>query len=174
MPLLIPTPKTVQQSKDSQHLLPPIIPFSHPTKLELKKDDFLTFKLCMNPNQDNSPTYDLVVQFFSQGSMEELLLFNKNIQWICQGQKITVGPGQYALVCCLLQGNVLTAFNQAAMACGNKTLQKFYLTMQDLTMHMLPRCALQMQCQFMCCMLCKTHNVSTCDFLVWLLRSTSI
>jgi len=170
MSLLIPTPKTVQQSKARCWLLLPVIPFNHPSKSKLKKDDFLTFKLWMNPNQDNSPTYDLAVPFFSQGSVEELLLFNKNIQWVCQGQINTDGLGWYALVHHLLQGDVLTAFNQAAMACGNRTLPNFCLTMQDLTSHVLPRHALQLQCRFMWHTICKTHYTSMCDSMMQLVE----
>jgi len=41
------------------------------------------------------------------------------------------------------QGDVLAAFNLAAMTRGNdETPPNFYLAMQDLAKHMLPRCAL--------------------------------
>jgi len=137
MLLSIPTPKTHQPRKDGRCLLPLVIPLNLPTKIDLKKDKFLTFKLHTNPNQDNASTYDLAVPFFSQGSVEELFICNKNVLHVCQGQNITDGSGQYTLVHCLLQGDVLMAFNCMALACGNKTLPSYHATMQDLVMHVL-------------------------------------
>jgi len=90
---------------------PPIIPFICQTKQDLKKDEVLTFKLHTNPNQDASPTYDLAVPFFGQGTAKELFVFIKNVQQVCQGQNITDGPGHYTIVCWLLQGDALAAFN---------------------------------------------------------------
>jgi len=55
------------------------IPFQRPVKQDLKKDNFLMFKLCTNPTQDTSPTYDLSVLFFSHGTVEELFDLVKNI-----------------------------------------------------------------------------------------------
>jgi len=124
----------------------------------------------MNPNQDTLPTYDLAVLFFGCGTAEELFIFIKNMQWVCQGQNIMDGPGCYAIMHWLLQGDALTAFNWAAMACGNMTLQNYHLVIQDLIMHVLPRCALQIQHRFMHHTLCNTHNVSICDFMTRLVE----
>jgi len=79
-------------------------------KAELKKkNSWLSFSI-----QIQTKTYDFTVPFFSWGSAEELLLFNKKGQLVCQGQNIING---------LIQGDAFTAFNQVATVCGNKPLQ---------------------------------------------------
>jgi len=106
MSLLIPAPKTVrQQGNEGKHLLPPVVPFLCVKKPDLKKDEFLTFKLRSNPGQDTSPTYDLSVPFFNRGTAEELFDLLKNINRVCTGQNITDGPGRYSLARRLLAGD---------------------------------------------------------------------
>jgi len=128
------------------------------------------FKLRTNSNQDHSTTYNLAKPFFSWGSAEELFLFNKNGLCMCQGQNNTDGPGQHTLVHHLLQGNALAASNHAALACGNETLPNYHAAMQDLIMHMLPQCTLQMQCWLMRHKLCKTPDMSIQDFMTQLIK----
>ncbi len=70
------------------------------------------------------------------------------------------GPSHYALARHLLQGGLLVAFNCAALVWGNEMIPNFKIVLQDLIMHVLPRCALQMQKQFMHRELCKPYMVS--------------
>jgi len=84
------------------------------------------------------------------------------------------GPGCYALTRNLLQGDELAAFNCGATTCGNKTVQNFRLVLQDLIMHMLPRCALQMQGRFMHHKLYKPFKVPVWDFMTQLMEINQI
>jgi len=170
MSLSIPTPKTTHQSTDGKRILPSVIPFQRPVKQDLKKDDFLTFKLRTNPTQDTSPTYDLSVPFFGHGTAEELFDLIKNIQRVIQGQNLTDGPSRYALARRLLQGDALAAFNRAASARGNETIPNFKIVLQDLITHMLPRRALQTQKRFMRRELRKPYKVSVRDFITRLVE----
>jgi len=96
-------------------MITPVIPFDHLTWHELKKDNFLTFKLHMNPAQDTSPTYDLAVLFFNCGMDEELFELVWNMQWVCQGQNVTDGSNKYAVMHCMLQDDLLATFNCATV-----------------------------------------------------------
>jgi len=136
MSLSIPTPKTTWQGMDRKQILLSVIQFQHPVKWDLKKNNFLTFKLQTNPTQDMPPTYDLSVPFFSCGTAKELFDLIKNIQCICRGQILMDGPGAMHIMH-LLQGDMLTAFNHGATTYGNKTIQNFKLVLQDLIMCLL-------------------------------------
>jgi len=159
---------------DGKQVLPSVIPFQCPIKQDLKKDDFLTFKLQTSPMQDMSPTYDLSILFFSHGTAKELFDLIKNIQCICQGKNFMDGLGCYVLIRHLLQGDALTAFNHGATTQGNETIQNFKLVLQDLIMHMLPRCALQMQGRFMHHKLYKPFKVPVWDFMTQLMEINQI
>jgi len=88
------TPKTLHYSDNVKHMIMPVIPFEHLPQHELTKDGFLTFKLCTNPVQDTSLTYDLTVPLFNHGMAEELFDLVCNMQWVCQGQNVTDGPNK--------------------------------------------------------------------------------
>jgi hypothetical protein len=62
--------------KSTKHcyILPPIL-LEQPVKKDLKKDEFITYKLCSVPTQDDLPTYKLTVPYFNTGTAEELVLF---------------------------------------------------------------------------------------------------
>jgi len=171
MSLSIPTPKTVrQQGNEGKRLLPPVVPFLRIKKPDLKKDEFLTFKLRSNPGQDTSPTYDLSVPFFNRGTAEELFDLLKNINRVCTGQNITDGPGRYSLARRLLQGDALAAFNRHATQRGNETVANFKLVLQDLTTHVLPRRALQLQRRYMRRTVRKSPEMSTREFITRLME----
>jgi hypothetical protein len=70
----IPTPKTVKDTA-GKRFVPPIIPLERPEEKQLRKDQYLTFKLRSVPTDEASTTYDLSVPFFSNGSPEELLVY---------------------------------------------------------------------------------------------------
>jgi len=77
--------------------------------------------------------------------VEELFKLVQNLQQVCQGQNVTDGPNNYAVMHCVLQGDVLAASNCAAAQHGNETMANFKLAVQDLVSHMFPRHALAIQ-----------------------------
>jgi hypothetical protein len=94
------------------------------------------------PANENSSTYELTVLFFCSGTLEELLLFIKSLKKVIVGQAIMSGPNQYALVRCLLQGNVLAMFENAATAQTSKTIATFKECLEELKKHIFPQHAL--------------------------------
>lgn len=144
----IPTPKTVKDH-GGKRFVPPIIPLERPEEKQLRKDQYLTFKLRSVPTDEASTTYDLSVPFFSNGSPEELLIFLNLLNRVFVGQNVTTGPQKYALIRRLLIGDALTAFNSKAMAAGTETIDHFKIAIQGLISHVFPNRALLLQKQYM-------------------------
>ena len=80
-----------------RQVLPPIL-FERPTKKELQRGDYHTYKLRNNPAEDQSPVYELSVPYFHSGTCEEYLLFEKNLNRVVTGQGVTTGPRNRFLV----------------------------------------------------------------------------
>ena len=66
-------------------LLPPPILLQRTEPAALRKDDYLTMKLRLLLTKEKSPTYNLVVPYFSKGTPEEWLKFLKNIDRVFVG-----------------------------------------------------------------------------------------
>ena len=96
-PFKIPTPKTVKDP-GGKRFIPPIIPLERPEEKQLRKDQYLTFKLRSVPTEESSTTYDLSIPFFGNGSPEELLIFLNLLNKVFVGQNVTTGPQKYALI----------------------------------------------------------------------------
>ena len=91
-------------------IVPPI-PLERPEVKDLQKGQYHTYKLRSNPTDAASPTYDLSVPFFREGTCEEFLLFLRNLSRVIEGQGIANAANRVGLVRKLLQGSLLTAFN---------------------------------------------------------------
>jgi hypothetical protein len=143
----------------------PVIGLERPSKKELKKDECLTFKLRSSPNDANSLTYEITVPFFRNGSPEELLLFLKLVDRVLAGTNTTSGPNKYALIRRLLQGDALTAFNNAATAEGNETNANYEICCQKLIKHAFPKKALTDQKRYMRRFLRKPRDMKTRIFM---------
>ena len=102
----------------------PAIGIDHPSKKELKKDEYITYKLHSIPTVDDSPTYNLTVPYFNTGTTEELFLFLKAVKKVIDGQNLTVATDKYVLMRRCLLGDALAAFNTIAMQFGDETNEK--------------------------------------------------
>ena len=135
-------PKTTKKTK---RLLVAPIPLERPKKKELRKDDYLTFKLRNNPTDANSTTYDATVPYFSSGKPEEVLDFVRDVNRVIVGQGITNAPGKYALMRRLLKAEALAAFDNAATEAGTETNAHFTSAVQGLIASVFPQRALSTQ-----------------------------
>jgi hypothetical protein len=82
-------------------------------------------KLRSNLPDDNSQTYELVVQFFKTGTAEEWLLFHRDLKKILVGQNIIAAPAKYAMARLLLSEEALMVCNTGATEHGNVTNNNF-------------------------------------------------
>ena len=74
-----------------QHHLSAVIPLDRPVPKKLNKSDYETLKLCTNPKDNQSPTYKIMLVFFSMGDPEVWLEFKKTIDKVIKGQHLTTG-----------------------------------------------------------------------------------
>ena len=129
----------------------PPIGLARPEVKTLEKGAYQTYKLRNVPTEANSPTYELTVPYFSTGSCEEWLKFRKNFSKVCKGQNVTTGPGKFAVARRLLEGDALTAFENAATAEGvTETLDNCRRCLNEVASHVFPPTAAQMQKHFLC------------------------
>ena len=57
-------------TKPKRKITPPI-PYEQPTPGALRKDEYMTFKLCTVPTKSDSPAFELTIPFFSTVRVEE-------------------------------------------------------------------------------------------------------
>ena len=97
-----------------------VIKLDRPVLKELNKNDYLTFKLCTNPTDPESMTYELSVAYFDHKTLEELLKFLESLEKVIKGQNITGGPNHYTLAKWLFKGDALAAFEGTATETGTE------------------------------------------------------
>jgi hypothetical protein len=132
----------------SVQALPPI-PYERCERSKSKDNENVSvFKLRTNPSNDDSPTYDLKALTFKAGSVEEFILWKRDLIKICIGQNVSDAAGKYAMTRRLLEGDALAAFNKAAIATGNETNANYATTMRALATHVFPKNALALQRQW--------------------------
>jgi hypothetical protein len=108
-------------------------------------EDVTVFKLRTNPANDDSPTYDLRALTFKSGTVEEYIMWKRDLTKIMVGQRVTDPAGKYAMTRRLLDGDALAAFDRAAERMGNETNAHYTSTMQELAKHVFPAHALVLQ-----------------------------
>lgn len=139
---------TDDKNNNGKRRLEPPISLDRPEREDLKKDQYLTFKLRSNPTVDESPTYEHSVRFFKQGTPEQWLLFNRDLGQVITGLNITTGPPMYAMARRLLQGDALSTFNNAATI-GNETIANYQACLRAVSNIVFPKKAAQTQKRYM-------------------------
>ena len=84
--------KLVASAAASAQIVVPAIPFDRVADERLSKDKYASFKLRSDPTSADSPTYELAVRYFSDGTPEEWLLYLKAVEQVLTGQNVTNGP----------------------------------------------------------------------------------
>ena len=156
---------TPPKQKNTKRFIQPVIPLERPEKKSLKKDDVLAFKLRSTPADPASMTYELTIPYFCSGTPEELLKFLELVDRAILGTNTVNGPDKYALIRRLLQGDPLSAFNNAANARGVENNDNYDACCQDLIRHIFPRCALSKQKRWMRRFLRKPSWITTREFM---------
>jgi hypothetical protein len=125
-------------------MIKPPIPLNRPEEDKKSPEDTLKFKLLSTPSKPkDSPTYEVVVNVFRNGTPEEYIKAVIAIDKVCKGQGIDKEAKQkYVMARRILQGEALTSFNNAAndvwsnedqdglpLDQGEETLENFDLVM---------------------------------------------
>jgi len=142
-----------------------IIPFKQFKTTTCKKEDILTFKLCSEPMNEASATYNLMSPFFKSGTPEELFCFLENIEKVIIGQHIHAADQQYSLMQRLLQGDALVSFNQSTITHGVEDNLNFVTCTNKLIAHVLPQQAYLEQKHYMRHFLKKPRDCSVQEFV---------
>jgi hypothetical protein len=97
-------------------MIKPPIPLNHPEEDKKSPEGTLKFRLLSTPSKlKDSPTYEVVVNVFRNGTPEEYIKAIIAIYKVCKGQGIDKKAKQkYVMARHILQGEALTSFNNAA------------------------------------------------------------
>ena len=145
-----------------------VIPPTHlaqPVEEKLKLAETCKFKLWSNPADKDSLTYEVVVKQFKSGTPEEFIQMVIALDKIFKGQDITTGPEQYAMCKKVFQNEALTAFNNAAMAIGNETVNNLKLVFKKVAATVFPLKAYYMQKQAMRQYMRKPKDMKIRDYV---------
>lgn len=148
--------------------IPPPIPYERYTPpTDLNKSDIVTFKLRTVPNQANSQTFEIEVEIFRSGTVEQFLYWWQNLNHVLTGQSAQVAAQRHAMARRVLDGDALAALNNAATAHGDETNPHFLLTIHDLATHVFPNPtrALRNQKRYMRRYLRKKRDVKARSFV---------
>ena len=155
-----------QNGKTTVPRIVPPIPLQKPEAKALEKGEYHTYKLRSNPGDNDSPTYELSVPYFSTGTCEEYLKFRTNFDKVCTGQNITTGPGKFTLARRLLEGDALTSFdNKATELAGTETNQSCVTCLNAVRDGVFPQRAVLTQKRYMRRALQKPRTMTTREWL---------
>ena len=121
-------------------------------------------KLRSVPSVDKSPTYDLVIPYFKNGTPEEWLKFQLNLNRVFVGQNLTTAVPKYAMIRRLLMGDVLSTFNAKARVLTTETNANLKICLNAVTETVFPKKAMQTQKRYMRRMLRKPIDLKIRDY----------
>ena len=139
----------IKPGRPSKDMKRAIIPFKRADPKPLERGQFHTYKLRTTPADPTSPTYELSIPFFEEGSPEEWILFRRGLTAVLKGQNITSGPPSYAVAKTLLRGDALAVFEQAETTHGTQTMPNYEKCLDDVAEHVFPEKAGQIQKRYM-------------------------
>eukprot|EP00957_Ditylum_brightwellii_P162392 12366054-Ditylum_brightwellii.AAC.1 len=151
-------PTSKQQS--NPNVKQAVIAFTRPTPRQLRSGQFHTYKLHTTPADATSPTYELFIPFFDEGTPKERIKFQCRLQAVLKGQNVTQGPPSYAVAKTLLKGDALTVFEQAEITHRNQTVPHFKLCLDDVAKHVFPEKSGQIQKRYMRRNICYSRGTT--------------
>jgi hypothetical protein len=117
----------------------------------------MTLKLRSIPNDEHSPTHEIQIPYFKQGSCEEFL---EKVNAVIVGQNMMTAGALFVFMRTILQGYAHAYFHQAALVEEEQTLESFDNCVQALTTHIFPQHALCKQKQYMHCHMRKPWDMT--------------
>ena len=145
------TPKPTTWYLNHFNVVPPPIRFKWATWSKDAEDGAVTsFKLCCNPSNTDSLQYELKVRSFSTGSVEQYILWKKDLEKLIIGQSLELASDKFTMTRKVLEGNALAVFNQHAHAAVEETEANYETCMEGLAKHVFPKNALLHQKAWLC------------------------
>ena len=144
----------------------PPVPYHRAVRSKDKDNEEVSvFKLRTVPSEKDSQTYDLRVLTFRSGTVEEFLLWKKDLSKVLIGQNVLSANGKFAMTRRLLDGDALAAFNAEAIMQGQETDTNYTKCMQMLATHVFPKNALTIQRQWFHRYLHKEFGIKMREFV---------
>ena len=122
-----------------------------------------TFKCRTTPADVGSPTYEVTVQYFSNGNAENWIQFQKCLDRVFNGQGDTNVPNKYAKIRQLLQGEALAALETHVVSISGHTETNdwYRVAVNSVSKHVFPRNAAKLQKRLLRCYLRKPEDTNT-------------
>ena len=151
--------KVVLPSNQQKSLITPVIPLEKPER-KLGKHEHAALKLRTNGADEHSPTREVLVPCFKDGTPEQLIDFLKDFKNVVNGHNLTNGPQKFASMRTLLEGEALSFWNhEASTVAPAETNATFDLMVRHLTVHVFPKKASRTQKR--CIRRCLRKNPAT-------------
>lgn len=131
-------------------VIPPI-PFEREQDEAYAKGQFVVMRLRASPQDDKSPTHDVQVPYFYDGTCEQLLEFIEKVRAVCVGQALVTGPQKFSFMRQVLKGGPLAQWNYVASIQPGTTESdaEFEICLRSLVSYVFPRQALELQTRYM-------------------------
>ena len=128
-------------------LVVPPIPVEKESTRSLSKDKYQSYKCRTDPTNRDSPTYEIAVPYFGDGTPEKWIQFLRLLKQVFKGQGDSTGPARYVKARQLLVGNALTSFEShvSSIAGHRETLNTFQDTIMAVAKDVFPNRAAQTQ-----------------------------
>jgi len=113
-----------------------------------KKDDdegVKSFKLRSTPTEKKSPVFDMQAKSFATGSVEQFILWKRDLYTILEGQDIKDAKNKFSMAERLLHGDALSVFEQSAANKDRNDEEEFDKCIKELANHVFPKNALALQ-----------------------------
>jgi hypothetical protein len=98
----------------------PPIPLVAVEEGKVKSDEAMKFKLQSVPGKKDSPTFEVVVNPFRNGTPEEFIKTLIALDQVCKGQNLKEAKDKYVMARRVFLGETLTAFNNASAKVSSK------------------------------------------------------
>jgi hypothetical protein len=129
-----------------QHTIPPPIAIKRAKWVKDAEDNAVTvFKLRSNPTQAKSQLYEMKARSFSTGSVEQFIMWKRDLHKIIKGQNITQAADKFEMTKRVLEGDALAVFEKIELDLAEKTEETFVQALRALATHVFPNNALSNQ-----------------------------
>jgi hypothetical protein len=140
------TPKPKTWYSNRVNVVSPPIRFKRATWSKNADDGAVSsFKLRCNPTNTDSLQYELKVRSFNTGSVEQYILWKKDLEKLIIGQNLEHAGDKFAMTRKVLEGDALAVFNQHAHAAVEESESSYIKCMEGLAKHVFPKNALSHQ-----------------------------
>ena len=107
--------------------------------------DTTTFKLRSNPSDKDSQLYELKARSFASGTVEQYILWKRDLDKIIKGQNVTRPNDKYEMARRVLYGDALAIFDKEALTLVQEDEENFQKCLKALANHVFPKNALSSQ-----------------------------